>query len=136
MIWQLLNKAQFSGNRRGALDRGASTALLRRSGMVALYLLAIVTAVAFGLPFFWTVSSSLKPITEIYLFPPTLWPQQIRWLNYRDVFVIAPFARLYYEYRHCDRVGHVRPDAVGLSGGSLVFRVSVFPVANRCSSSS
>ncbi len=60
---------------------------------LTLYTIAIVTGIAFSLPFFWTISSSLKPITEIYLFPPTLWPQEIRWENYRDVFTIAPFAR-------------------------------------------
>ncbi|GIV79072.1 carbohydrate ABC transporter permease [Litorilinea aerophila] len=60
---------------------------------LTLYAIAIVTGIAFSLPFFWTISSSLKPITEIYLFPPTLWPQEIRWENYRDVFTIAPFAR-------------------------------------------
>lgn len=58
-----------------------------------LYALAIICAVAFSLPFFWTISSSLKPISEIYQFPPTLWPERIRWQNYPDVFRLAPFAQ-------------------------------------------
>lgn len=67
--------------------------LMRRLQTVLLYTIAIVTAIMFALPFFWTVSSSLKPISEIYQFPPTLWPQEIRWQNYADVFRLAPFAR-------------------------------------------
>lgn len=74
----------------GALGKEALTQRLYR---LALYILVIICALAFGIPFFWTVSSSLKPISEIYLFPPTLWPNDIRWTNYSDVFRLAPFAR-------------------------------------------
>ena len=80
--------------RSPAGSHGAARYLLaRRLSRFLLYALAIVTGLAFSLPFFWTISSSLKPITEIYLFPPTLWPQEVRWKNYQDVFTIAPFAR-------------------------------------------
>ena len=65
----------------------------KRINRFLLYALAIVTAVLFAAPFFWTVSSSLKPISEIYLYPPTLFPKEIRWQNYPDVFRLAPFAR-------------------------------------------
>lgn len=59
---------------------------------VVLYTLAILTALAFSLPFFWTVSSSLKTAAEIRQIPPTFWPHEIRWANYPDVFRLAPFA--------------------------------------------
>ena len=76
--------------RTGAFSKEVITRRVYRS---SLYLLAVVCALAFALPFFWTVSSSLKPISEIYLFPPTIWPDEIRWANYSDVFRLAPFAR-------------------------------------------
>ncbi len=63
------------------------------AGITLLYLIAIVTAILFSLPFFWTIGSSLKPITELFVFPPTLWPSEPRWENYADVFRIAPFLR-------------------------------------------
>ncbi len=66
---------------------------LRRLYKFILYIIVILAALAFSLPFFWTVSSSLKPISEIYLFPPTWFPHEIRWANYLDVFRLAPFAR-------------------------------------------
>ena len=60
---------------------------------IFLYILAVLSAIAFALPFLWTVTSSLKTSQEIYLFPPTLFPAEIRWSNYSDVFRLAPFAR-------------------------------------------
>lgn len=65
----------------------------QRLGRISLYAIALVTAIAFGLPFFWTVTSSLKSVSEIRQFPPTIFPHDIRWQNYSDVFTIAPFAR-------------------------------------------
>lgn len=67
--------------------------LARHFYKFSLYAMAVICGLAFSLPFFWTISSSLKPISEIYSFPPTLWPENIRWANYGDVFRIAPFAR-------------------------------------------
>jgi len=61
----------------------------------ALYLLVIVlTAVFFG-PFIWSVLSSLKGPTEIYIFPPTLLPESPRWSNYATVWQQVPFAKFY-----------------------------------------
>ena len=59
---------------------------------IALYTFAILTALAFSLPFFWTISSSLKTAAEIRQIPPTFWPNEYRWANYPDVFRLAPFA--------------------------------------------
>ena len=75
------------------MQREARYTLLRRLGTIALYTIAILTALMFSLPFFWTVGSSLKPITELFDFPPSLWPTEPRWKNYQDVFTIAPFGR-------------------------------------------
>ncbi|MBI3960749.1 MAG: carbohydrate ABC transporter permease [Chloroflexi bacterium] len=86
--------APISFERERPAGKSAARYILgRRLSRVWLYTLLIVTGLAFGLPFFWTISSSLKSITEIYIFPPTMWPAEIRWKNYADVFTIAPFAR-------------------------------------------
>lgn len=57
------------------------------------YTVATIVGILFALPFVWTIGSSLKPITEIFQFPPTLLPTEPRWANYTDVFRIAPFWR-------------------------------------------
>lgn len=79
------------GQPAAASSRSLSTTNL--INQIVLYAVAIVTAIAFSIPFFWTITSSLKSAAEIYLFPPTFLPQDIRWQNYADVFEIAPFAR-------------------------------------------
>jgi ABC-type glycerol-3-phosphate transport system permease component len=56
-----------------------------------LYATAIVTSLLFMAPFYWTIASSLKDVTEIFLFPPTWWPEVPRWENYRTVFQRVPF---------------------------------------------
>ena len=58
-----------------------------------IYTIATIVGILFALPFLWTIGSSLKPLTEIFMFPPTLWPLEPRWQNYADVFRIAPFWR-------------------------------------------
>jgi multiple sugar transport system permease protein len=68
----------------------------RRRGIVkqvVLYALAIGASILFMLPFLWTIGTSLKPLTELYTFPPTFVPKNPRFANYRDVFTNAPFAR-------------------------------------------
>jgi ABC-type glycerol-3-phosphate transport system permease component len=66
---------------------------VRRSLRVALLLFAGASATVFMLPFFWTVSSSLKDVSEIYVYPPRWLPATPRWYNYVEVFTIAPFGR-------------------------------------------
>lgn len=47
--------------------------------------------VLMALPFLWMVSSSLKSISEIYVFPPTFIPESIQWANYLEIWRRLPF---------------------------------------------
>ena len=73
--------------------RSSRYTFLQVAGTTLLYLIAIVTAIMFSLPFFWTLGSSLKSMQEIFLFPPTMFPATPHWQNYADVFRLAPFLR-------------------------------------------
>ncbi len=42
------------------------------------------------LPFVWLVSSSFKAANKIYVFPPQLIPDPLRWQNYVEVFSAVP----------------------------------------------
>ena len=55
------------------------------------YLLAIVLAFIFIVPFYWTVATSFKSPQEIFVFPPTWIPEQIRWQNYVLVWQRVPY---------------------------------------------
>ena len=64
-------------------DRARMMRLLEQTG---LYLLLMIGAVISLFPFYWMVSSSLKPAHEMYAWPPTLWPQQFTVDAYRYVW--------------------------------------------------
>jgi len=56
-----------------------------------------IVLVFFGLmiaiPFLWMISTSLKPISEVWIFPPKWIPSKIMWENYSAAFTKAPFLR-------------------------------------------
>lgn len=63
---------------------------------VALYGLMCVMLIPFVFPTWWMVTSSLKPISDIFVFPPQLFPTHPDWSSYQQVFTIQPFARQYW----------------------------------------
>jgi multiple sugar transport system permease protein len=75
---------------------------------VAVYaaLTAVATCALF--PILWAVSGSLKRAGEIT--SPTLFPAQPQWSNYREVFAVMPFWRMFFNsvlYAGCISVGQV-----------------------------
>ena len=62
-------------------------------GRTLLYVIAIAASILFMLPFAWTVFSSLKTPSELYMFPPKWLPATPRFENYAEVFAVAPFGR-------------------------------------------
>ena len=67
--------------------------MLRRFG---LHLIAISLGVSLMLPFFWTISSSLKEAHEVRIIPIVWWPEVPRWENYPQVWSSRLFARWYW----------------------------------------
>jgi multiple sugar transport system permease protein len=63
---------------------------------VALYGLMCVMLVPFVFPTWWMVTSSVKPISDIFAFPPDLWPRRFDWSTYQKVFELQPFAQQYW----------------------------------------
>jgi multiple sugar transport system permease protein len=47
------------------------------------------------LPFVWSLSTSLKPLSDLFEVTPSLIPSQVRWENYSDVLDALPFIRFY-----------------------------------------
>jgi multiple sugar transport system permease protein len=64
----------------------------RIAGRVIAYLLAITLGIMFMLPFLWTVSSSFKPVRELYIFPPTWFPSTWQPQNFVRIWEVVPFA--------------------------------------------
>ncbi len=60
-----------------------------------LYLILIVIAVVMLMPFVWSVSTSLKPDTEIFKFPPNWIPRDWKFSNYWEAWQAANFSRYF-----------------------------------------
>jgi multiple sugar transport system permease protein len=52
---------------------------------------AIVIAVIFLIPLLWMLSGSLKSNSDIFKFPPSLWPSHPEWSNYPKALSYIPF---------------------------------------------
>lgn len=61
-----------------------------------LHIVLLTVGILFLLPFAWSISTSLKPMSDLFQVRPSLIPSEIRWQNYRDVFDSAPFLRFYF----------------------------------------
>ncbi|MBN1400541.1 MAG: carbohydrate ABC transporter permease [Anaerolineae bacterium] len=57
------------------------------------YLLTTLLAIAFLLPFLWTLASSFKPSWELYIFPPNWLPIEWHPENFVRIWKLVPFAR-------------------------------------------
>lgn len=67
---------------------------MKRKGFfksLILYTVVNIIAIVMLLPFFWMVSTSLKPNEQVYLIPPKWIPNPIVWSNYPRAFSFAPF---------------------------------------------
>ncbi len=60
------------------------------------FALLTVVAIILGLPFFWMIITSLKPVQEVIVYPPRWLPQEIRLENFVDAWQAAPFGRFYF----------------------------------------
>ncbi|WP_078381808.1 carbohydrate ABC transporter permease [Sutcliffiella halmapala] len=55
------------------------------------HIVLIVASFFFIIPFIWMVSTSLKPMTQIFTFPPEWVPKPVMWSNYLDAMTYIPF---------------------------------------------
>ena len=62
---------------------------------IPLYLFATVGAGLTILPFVWMILSSIKNNAEIFRYPPTFWPEVVRFTNYIKLFEMWPFGMWY-----------------------------------------
>jgi multiple sugar transport system permease protein len=59
------------------------------------YSFLVILSLPFIFPFWWMLTSSFKPISEI-LSQPTLFPRTWRFQNFIDIFTYQPYARHYF----------------------------------------
>lgn len=59
---------------------------------IVIYALAFITLA----PFVWMILTSLKDMSEIFVYPPQWFPSEFRFDNYTKAFEAAPFGRYYF----------------------------------------
>ncbi|MER5334200.1 carbohydrate ABC transporter permease [Micromonospora sp. NPDC002717] len=72
---------------------GRGARLIRRAVLIGS--LALL-ATPFVIPTLWMVTSSLKPLSEIFKTPPTMFTASPTTASYAEVFTFQPFARQYF----------------------------------------
>ena len=56
------------------------SSLRRGIGIAFIFLLGIV----FAFPFFWMFVTAVKPVEEVFAYPPLLWPSELRLENFAE----------------------------------------------------
>jgi multiple sugar transport system permease protein len=74
----------MSGARRAWLGKQLQQKVIPR-------LLLILVCALFLLPFYWMVATALKTREELLVYPPTFWPHELAWSNFRDAVEYIPF---------------------------------------------
>ncbi len=62
-----------------------------RPGRIALYATLVLLALVYVAPLAWALSSSFKARSEIFAFPPRLWPDPATLANYANLLAEHPF---------------------------------------------
>ncbi|MET0424612.1 MAG: carbohydrate ABC transporter permease [Actinoplanes sp.] len=102
---------------------------MSNKGKLVMYGLLCVLAVPFVFPTWWMITSSVKPVSEIFAWPPKLIPTSFRLDAYRDVFTLQPFAQQYLNSAYIAAVVTVGTLAVAALSGYAFARIR-FPGAN------
>ncbi|UXN73999.1 carbohydrate ABC transporter permease [Devosia sp. A8/3-2] len=93
------------------------------------YLTLCVLLIPFVFPTRWMVTSSVKPVSQIFAFLPDIWPRAFDFSSYSDVFKIQPFALQYWNSAYIAAIVTVGTMIVASMAGYAFARIK-FPFAN------
>jgi multiple sugar transport system permease protein len=65
----------------------------RKVGLALIYLVLIAGSIAFALPFFWMIATSLKTKMEAVMYPPKWIPLPLHFTGYERMWTAFPFGR-------------------------------------------
>lgn len=100
-----------------------------KPAQILLHLIMALGAILMVFPFLWTVSSSLKDLSQIFLVPPTWLPNPVKWSNYIDSLTAMPFGAAYWNSFYITAVS-VTATLLTASMAAYAFAKIRFPGAN------
>ncbi|GAA2398742.1 sn-glycerol-3-phosphate transport system permease protein UgpE [Catellatospora methionotrophica] len=96
---------------------------MSRRAKTAVYGVLCLLALPFLFPTWWMVTSSLKPVGDIFAFPPTLFPTDVSFDAYAKAFELQPFARQYFNSMYIAALVTVGTLAVSSLAGYAFARI-------------
>ncbi|QYR22218.1 carbohydrate ABC transporter permease [Paenibacillus sp. sptzw28] len=63
---------------------------------ISAHLILLAGAITMILPFIWTISTSLKQLSEVFVFPPKLFGEKLQWENYLHISDRFPFGTYFW----------------------------------------
>ncbi len=78
--------------RQGKPVRAGSIQRTDSASRGLIWLVLVIGAIVFMLPFIWMISSSLKEEQAVFVYPPQLIPNPVMWSNYVQALTYKPFA--------------------------------------------
>ncbi len=99
-----------------------------RAGTIAMFLVMLVFALFMAWPMVIIIGNAFKPLDELWVFPPKLWPSSPTLNNFRDMFSVlsdswVPFLRYI--------VNSLVITAVGTAGHIVFFSMCAYPLAKK-----
>lgn len=99
-----------------------------KAGTAVLLFILLIFATFMVLPIVLAISNSLKPLNELWEFPPKLYPKEPTWKNFQDMFNImadslVPFSRYIFNT--------VLITVIGTAGNMLFSAMCAYPLAKR-----
>lgn len=63
---------------------------------IIIHLLLILGAIITIIPFIWMILTSFKTLGESTMIPPTIFPKEIQWGNYKEAMRTLPYGKFYF----------------------------------------
>jgi len=116
IIQQIKNRKY---NRKHRINRS-------KTGDVLLFLILILFGMFSAFPLIMTVSNAFKPLDELFLFPPKLFPRNVTFDNFRDLSELIsnswiPFSRYFFNT--------ILITTLGTAGHVLIASMCAYPLA-------
>ncbi|HEV8638311.1 MAG TPA: carbohydrate ABC transporter permease [Chloroflexota bacterium] len=88
----MLAGSEVARARHGVRPRLRERSSVRRAlGLAAAYVVLLLGIAFILIPLVWMISTSLKDIGSVFLFPPQIIPYPIHWENYPEAWTVMPF---------------------------------------------
>lgn len=84
----------FKNRLRRLFSNRAHRVSRSRSGNAVMFVFILIVALFSAVPLVLSIGMSLKPINELYVFPPTLWPNEPTGDNYKMLFSLLGSTRV------------------------------------------